>query len=105
MKLTLSRYEKQKIARAMARKVDLLYNEDDFQVCLMGSLGMSTKAICESTGLSHCQVTYRLNKAQVSRAQYRNGTSAVAKELMKRNTHFAAPIVKKEINKRLKELS
>jgi hypothetical protein len=98
-------YDKAKIARATARKVDLLYNPDDFKVCMMAGIGMSTKAICEATGLSHCQVTYRITRANIKRAAYRNGESPVAKAMLRQTTEVAAPLIKKQLIARLKELN
>lgn len=97
-------FSKAKIARTIARHVDLLHDETDFKVCTLASLGLSTKAICIQTGLSFCQVNYRLNKASIKRKDYRDGESPVAAFIMRQAQGMAAPIVKKAIVARLKEL-
>ena len=51
---------------------------------MLGSMGMSTKYIMEETGLTACQVSYQLRMAGIKRADYRNGTSAVALRVMQR---------------------
>lgn len=63
------------------RKVDFLTNGDDFDVVLLGMIGWSTQAIAAKTGLSWNQVTYRLGRAGITRADYRNGESAAAKSM------------------------
>lgn len=101
----LSVYRKQQIARTIARKVDLIYNPDDYKVCVMGSLGLSTKAICEATGLSHCQVTYRLNKGAIKRSEYRDGTSTIACAIIANAGKHVDMRLKAQLNKRMKELT
>ncbi len=51
---------------------------DDFDCIMYGSLGMSTKFIARKTGLTQCQVGYRLNKSETKRSDYRDGTSRIA---------------------------
>ena len=57
---------------------------DELDCCMYAMMGLSTKCIMERTGLSHSQVTYRLNKAQVKRKEYRDGTSDFAQLVMQR---------------------
>ena len=57
---------------------------DELECGILGKMGMSTKCIMERTGLSHCQVTYRLNKAGVVRRDYRDGTSDFAQLVIDR---------------------
>jgi hypothetical protein len=45
----------------------------------MASMGFSTRAIIRETGLTSSQTTYRLKKAGIKRADYRNGESYMAK--------------------------
>lgn len=61
-------------------------SEEDLQCAILASLGFSTKHIMNVTGLTQCQVTYRLNKAHIKRADYRNGTSDMAKRVIERVT-------------------
>jgi hypothetical protein len=68
--------------KAKPRRVDW-NNTEDVQCAILGSLGMSTKCISDKTGLSPCQVTYRLGRANIRRVDYRNGDSYVAKRVMK----------------------
>jgi hypothetical protein len=62
----------------------------DIEVIVLGQLGRSTAYIQLATGLSPCQITYRLTKAKAGeglplgegyRTQWRNGTSATAKQV------------------------
>lgn len=66
-------------------------------VVLLGSEGQSTKSISSYTGLSKSQVLYRLKLENVKRADYRNGTSAVARALI-RHTQAVA-------NQRLRQIA
>ena len=43
----------------------------------------------EKTGLSFCQVSYRLQKARVKRSDYRNGNGAIVRAIL-RNAQDAA---------------
>ena len=61
-------------------------SEEDLKCAILASLGFSTKHIMEVTGLTQCQVTYRLNKAHIKRADHRNGTSDMAKRVVERVT-------------------
>lgn len=61
------------------RRVDFVQNKLDLEVLLLGSMGFSTDFICQRTGMSVSQVLYRLRLGAVRRADYRNGTTAVAK--------------------------
>jgi hypothetical protein len=45
---------------------------------------LSTKYIGERTGLTNCQITYRLAKAGIKRADYRNGGSDMAQRVLQR---------------------
>ena len=57
-------------------------SDEDIQTAILAGMGFSTKFICETTGLTKCQVSYRLNKAQIKRAHYRNGESDVAQRML-----------------------
>jgi len=55
------------------RPVNFAGNQWDFEIALLGSLGMSTRYIQQRVGLTPCQITYRLHAARIKRADYRNG--------------------------------
>jgi hypothetical protein len=59
-------------------KVSFLENRWDMEALVLGSLGFSTEYIQARTGLTMCQIGYRLHKAAVRRADYRNGVSPTA---------------------------
>ena len=59
-------------------------SDDDLKAAIMAAMGFSTKFICDETGLSPCQVTYRLRKANIRRATYRNGESDMAQRVIER---------------------
>jgi len=55
---------------------------DDLECAFLGEMGQSTKAIVEGTGLTPCQVNYRLHKAGIKRSEFRNGRSEIAQKLI-----------------------
>ncbi len=57
---------------------------ESLQCGMLASWGMSTKKIMEDTGLTACQVSYRLKLAGIKRADYRNGTSAMSRLVIER---------------------
>lgn len=88
------------------KTVDFLNHQDDHSCVLLASMGFSTAYICERTGLSACQVTYRLTKADLTRASgmsrsdFRNGTSPFAKIILS----SAQAMADKELIKHLRNL-
>jgi hypothetical protein len=85
---------------AAPRPVRLLVG-DDFKCALMGSLGFSTRLIMEHTDLTPSQVGYRLRLGGIKRTDYRNGTSAVAVNLLRRARVVAVPVVKEQLTQLL----
>lgn len=81
---------------AVARPVRLLVG-DDFKCALMGSLGFSTRLILEHTALTPSQVGYRLRLGGIKRTDYRNGTSAVAVNLLRKARVVAVPLVREQL--------
>lgn len=59
-------------------------SDEDLQCAILASLGFSTKYIMEMTGLSACQVSYRLGKGRIKRKDYRDGTSDMAHRVVER---------------------
>lgn len=59
-------------------QVNFNTNEDDRQCALLGALGFTSNFIRKSTGLTFGQIGYRLKRAGVVRADYRNGLSKPA---------------------------
>lgn len=59
-------------------------SDSEIQCALLAGLGFSTQLISAQTGLTPCQVQYRLQKARIKRADYRNGTSALADRVITR---------------------
>jgi len=57
-------------------------NPDDIKCAIMGKLGLSTKAIARETGLTKCQIGYRLHKAKIRRVDFRDGNSETSKLVM-----------------------
>lgn len=79
-------------------RVNFARNDVDLLVAVLGELGMSTAYILECTGLSPCQVAYRLFKAQVRRKDYRNGHSDTAKRVQA----VAMPTLRQSTRRRLR---
>lgn len=63
---------------AIPKSVNFANNPDDLECAIMGEAGWHTRAIARETGLTESQVTYRLARASVKRANYRNGESEMA---------------------------
>jgi hypothetical protein len=63
------------------RRVDFINRDEDHACAFYGAIGMSTKFIAKQTNLSPSQISYRLKKAGLtkangaSRMDYRNGDS------------------------------
>lgn len=83
------------------RRVDFYNRADDHNCVLYASMGYSNQFIAEKTGLTFCQITYRLGRAgftranQASRLDFRNGRSPF-------NAHVLAavkPIVDRQLVK------
>lgn len=64
------------------KKVNFTRNDSDFEAVLLAKYGFSTRHITSYTGLSSCQVSYRLRRAQTKRSDYRNGESGEAQRIM-----------------------
>jgi hypothetical protein len=78
-------------------KVSFLENHEDLMALLLGSLGMSTDYIASKTKLSVGQILYRLRLGQVSRMDYRNGTSTVALNALRHAMPYIEPLVKQHL--------
>jgi hypothetical protein len=85
------------------KHVDLLHDEDDFECALLASLGFSTHMICDKTGLRPHQVTYRLGKGEIKRSDYRNGSSPVARAMLRQHTDIAEPVLRAQLQKTLRK--
>lgn len=59
-------------------------SDADLRCAILAALGFSTKMIVEETGLSPCQVSYRLQKGRIKRKDYRDGTSDMAQRVIER---------------------
>ncbi len=55
---------------------------DELRCAMLAGMGFSTKLIVRETGLTPCQVSYRLNKGNIKRSDYRNGGSFVAQNMI-----------------------
>lgn len=60
-------------------------DEDCVEAGVLGLIGQSTKMIQKETGLTACQIGYRLHKFGIRRGDFRNGTSEVF-ELVRAST-------------------
>ncbi len=73
---------------------------DELRCAMLAGMGFSTKLIVKETGLTPCQVTYRLNKARIKRADYRNGQSHVA-QMTIRHAQTDPDIIRKALKLRI----
>lgn len=69
--------------RRLPRHVDPYNNQADHWCIILALRGRSNKSIIRETGLSPGQISYRLKKFEVKRMEYRDGTSAFAKQVDK----------------------
>src|SRR5438874_1163102 len=71
------------LEKKLPRKVDFANNADDYGAAVMGMMGFSTRAILSRyPGFSQHQVTYRLNKKSIRRADYRNGETELSRAMV-----------------------
>lgn len=57
-------------------------SDDELRCAILAGMGFSTRFIIAETGLTACQISYRLRKATIKRADYRNGESAMAERVL-----------------------
>jgi hypothetical protein len=57
-------------------------SDEDIRCAILAGMGFSTKMIMEQTGLTACQISYRLHKGRIYRKDYRDGTSDVAQSMI-----------------------
>ncbi len=69
--------------KVKARRVDFLMYDEDYRSVFLAAMGMSTRFIQRQTGLSECQIGYRKHKAGIRCTDYRNGSSWVARAMLK----------------------
>lgn len=81
----------------MRRKLVNWSSDEDLQCAILAALGFSTQHIMEQTGLSAGQISYRLRKGVIKRADYRNGTSAMAQRVME-NVIPSNKVIKSTLN-------
>jgi len=72
-----------KTKRTLPKRVSWTTHEE-LRCALLAGMGFSTQFICEETGLTPCQVSYRLHKGLIKRADYRNGKSEMAELALSR---------------------
>lgn len=65
--------------KVVPRRIDWNLVED-MQVWLLGAEGRSNRCIQMETGLSKCQVTYRLKAGGIKLSDYRNGMTHLAEQ-------------------------
>jgi hypothetical protein len=76
----------------------------DLECAIMGALGFSTKFIGERTGLTPCQISYRLKRGDIRRSDYRNGTSRIALRVINKIApRGMTGQIRKELKLKLKE--
>ncbi len=80
-------------------KVDFYQNQADIEAALLGSLGFSTSYIEARTRLTKCQVQYRLGKAHIKRADYRNGTNVLARKVVDATRQLAQTDIASKLRK------
>ncbi len=83
----MSKAQIEKKAREMCRHSIVFTDVVDVLVATRGMQGRSTKAIARELGITAAQTQYRISKAQSSlgmrfRAEYRNGTTPVARRML-----------------------
>jgi hypothetical protein len=74
-------------------------DSESIRCAVLGALGRSTKSIMAQTGLTGCQIGYRLHKLGVTRRDYRDGVSEVARRVER----MALPVSEEFIREKIKE--
>ena len=74
--------ETQEKVKIQKRFVDYVNKRKDHEAALLGALGMSTRFIQARTGLTPCQISYRLSKGGIKRIATRNGEGPFARTLI-----------------------
>src|SRR5256885_451179 len=77
--------------REKRRFVDFLAMDEDHECALLGALGFSSNYILSQTGLTPGQIGYRLKKAEISRMDFRNGSSPWAKMMLRNMKETTEP--------------
>lgn len=80
-------------------RVDYFANSEDMQAAILGALGMSTEYIAKKTKLTEGQVAYRLAKAKIRRADYRNGSGVLAGVAFRELGESAQGVIRSKLNK------
>ena len=81
----------------------VVYEDTEDILCAVRAMqGRSTKAIAQELGITESKVQYRIKKAQDSvqtrfRADYRNGTGQVTKDMLKATERVARGFVARKI--------
>ena len=73
-------------------------SDEDLQCAILGAMGFSTRFIGEQTGLSPCQISYRLFKGRIKRADYRNGESEMAQRVMDQVAPKSGKVIRETLN-------
>lgn len=89
-------------ARRLCRHRIVFTDVSDVLVAVRAMQGRSTKAIAAELGVSETQAQYRVMKAQNSmktkfRADYRNGTGAIARKMLRATEQIGMRVVERQI--------
>lgn len=82
------------------KAVDFLDDEAQMEILILASLGYSTLFIKKQTGFSESQIIYRLRLAAISRLDYRDGKSPVAKAVLDASYKSVRSELRKEVDHR-----
>lgn len=91
-----------KEARKLCRHTVIFTDATDILVAVRGMQGRTTKAIAHELGITESQAQYRILKAQKSlntrfRSDYRNGTGAVALQMLKATQRIGMKVIRDEV--------
>lgn len=82
--------------------VDFVMNPQDVLCAALGAVGMSSKCIARTTGLSDHQITYRLKKGKIRRKDYRDGNSDFAQFVLNHAVRQVAPLLNRHLRSALR---
>jgi hypothetical protein len=76
-------------------------NPDDVRAVVIASLGFSNNCVRSYCALSDGQIGYRLKLAQSQKArkEFRDGTSHLAKQVIRNNSAYAETRIEKQLHK------
>lgn len=88
----------------MKPHIVLFTSTEDVECAVRAMFGQSTKAIMAETGFSPGQISYRVKKAGISRQDFRDGKTDLARRMIQIGRRHAVQTVRTEIAPKFRRL-